>query len=280
MKRENVQFGNLVGVDFTPKNNTVVNNKVVSHNELTSAIAETRYYSDDGTEEVDLSKFVAHKSKNNYIENYPLLVELTKTGDRKAFDKIDALMRGLLKNISTRKISDRGFNSGLTNDLVQETILKVYESILLGKFDGFDKDDLLRSSVRIMTNSIEDVCRPKDKNSHYVKTRLFDVTSDGEFEINSINEYGENEKRTISEPMSLIESADLLVTQKFMVGKALDLLNNSYKEIIDLRFAENLEHKEIAKHLDISVSNSQTKLDRALKSLKTKVNSMKSKGSL
>ena len=267
MKRENVQFGNLVGIDFTPKNNTVVNNKVVSHNELTSAIAETRYYSDDGTEEVDLSKFVAHKSKNNYVENYPLLVELTKTGDRKAFDKIDALMRGLLKNISTRKISDRGFNSGLTNDLVQETILKVYESILLGKFDGFDKDDLLRSSVRIMTNNIEDVCRPKDKNSHYV-------------EINSINEYGENEKRTISEPMSLIESADLLVTQKFMVGKALDLLNNSYKEIIDLRFAENLEHKEIAKHLDISVSNSQTKLDRALKSLKTKVNSMKSKGSL
>jgi RNA polymerase sigma factor (sigma-70 family) len=258
MKNQKINFGNLRDVE---KFETSKNSQILSTYRLDLY---------KNTPSVNFANFIEGAAKNNYFDSVPWLIEFCKKGDLNAFNKLDEALRPLLKNIATKKVKDRGFNTGLIGDLVQNTLLKVYESVKLGKFDNFEEIDLIRSSVRIIANNIEDIHRPKDKNSHFVKTRLFKQTEGGNLEINSLNQYGEISKISIAEPQEIgnLCNSD---SSKNEIESALNLINDNYKEIISLRFAENLEHSEIAKFLDISIQNSQTRLERALKSLKSKI---------
>lgn len=254
---ENIVLGRLEGVEK------------FETSKFAEVLAEHRIYPNE--ESVDLSKFVKDRAENNYIEDFSWLVEFIKLGDSKAFNKIDDLLRPLLKGIANKKIIDRGFNTSLINDLVQNTLLKVYESIKIGSYDNFGENDIIRSSVRIIMNNIEDIYRPRDKNSHFVKTRLFKVNESGDFEVNSLSNKGDVETITISEPTISNEYELNLVGGNSKISRALNQISDSHKEIIALRFVENLNHDVIAEVLDISVQNSQSRLNRAVKNLRTKL---------
>lgn len=80
-------------------------------------------------------------------------------------------------------------------------------------------------------------------------------------------------------PSAEIEDIELISDEKQInndidldVKYLLDLLDDSSREIIILRFIEDLPVKEIAKILNVSYINAKVKIHRTLKFLKQKVN--------
>jgi len=252
----NIELGNLQDV------------KKIQTSKNSEILAENRAYPNEKS--VVPSQFLPYNKGCNYISDLNWLIEFVLNGDNDAFNKIDAKIRPLLRNIAARKVIDRGYNTSLINDVVQSTILKVYEGIKLGKY--ISAEHLTNSAIRTLINNIEDIYRPKDKSSYAVNTRLFKVNSEGDFEVFSIAADGDVDNAIISQPISFDE---VLESQDIEMDKIVFHLNDiadSHKEIISLRFFDGLSIDEIADYLDISETNANSRLFRATKSLRIKIN--------
>lgn len=208
---------------------------------------------------IDFNDFVKTTRTVNYSEKIDFLVELVKSGDNLAFDKIDEILRPVLRGYCLKKLANKSDKS-IMFDYVQETILKVLESIKLGKFDGFDMNELVRYSCSIMIRLIIDKTRTFSSKN----IRLFNVGSDGNLEINSISSSGDIEKKKIQEPIIFGEIENEKI-DRLKLG--LNMLKENEQEIIRLKYFVGLSHDEIAEKLGIQSNNSRVLTFRAVKKL-------------
>mgnify|MGYP003660626769 CR=1 FL=1 len=247
-----IQFGNLTDL---PKEKT---------SKFIEACAEIK--TEPNIKGVDFNNFVKDFAKNNFVEDIPLLISFAKNGEKRAFNKIDNIFRPLLLNIATAKVRDRAFNTGLIFDLVQNTLLKVYENIMLGKFDDMKENDFRRFMIRMLLNSVNDIYRPT-QNSHYTKIRLFRATESG-LEVDMVQSDGNIETSQISSPLIALE-LNSLDENKEKLAKALNKLNDNDRRILDLKYIKGYSHQEISEEFDLKGgSTSMVRTKRALEKLK------------
>ena len=252
MKKQKIVFGNLEGLEkkFTSKES--------------EKLAELRFFAP--CKNIDFSKFIA---KENFSINEDLkkiefsdLIQRVKIGCKDSFNILDLQIRANLKNISITMT--KGKNNSLICDSVQDCLIKIYDSILIGAFDKVEtKEHFLNLAANILKNIIFDIDRPQNKNNHYTKTRLFAVSESGECELNKIDQLGEK---------STAFTFELSKTERLNNPKKLEIslnkLNEKLKAIIELYYFEGASHKEISEELEISVNSSMLRLSRAKKKLK------------
>ena len=253
MKSQKLVFGNLEGLVKKETSNT------------SEKMAELRTFAP--CKAIDLTKFISDESFKISGDLKKLdtsdLIARAKFGCAESFNVIDLEIRDYLKVTSVSSTQADKKNNSLVFDSVQDTIVKVYENILIGGFDTVEDIGGLRAKSRsILKNIMFDIADPK-RNNYYSKTRLFKVSDDGEYEINSVNSQG---KKT-----TLILD-NLFTDEKFddagRIERSLNKLRDSQKEIIDLYYFQNWSHTAISEGLDISENSSMIKLSRAKAKLK------------
>ena len=254
MKNQKIVFGNLEGL------------KKAETSEISEKLAQLRTF--PPCKSVDLSNFINPENfkTNENLENSSTseLIKRIKFGCNDSFNLVDLQIRGILKSISVSQANSDKKNNSLTFDSVQDTILKVYENILIGGFDDVETKEHLKSkSIKILKNILFSIGRPANKNNYYTKTRLFKVSENGECELNRIDKLG-NRCSFLSTEFS--EAEKLRDSEK--LEKSLNKLSDIQKTVIDLFYFQNVGHKEICFELDITLDSSMSNLKRARKKLK------------
>jgi RNA polymerase sigma-70 factor (ECF subfamily) len=141
----------------------------------------------------------------------------------------------------------RVYNKTRAEELVQETYMRVWQYLMQGK-----KVENLRAFLyRVANNLIIDESRKRKEESLEVlmeKSPAFEPSYEGHKTI---------EKK-------------LLYTQ---VVEGMQYLPPDYKEILTLRYIDDLDPKEIAEILETNANNVSVKINRAVKALKVKLHS-------
>jgi RNA polymerase sigma factor (sigma-70 family) len=139
----------------------------------------------------------------------------------------------------------RVYSQTRAEELVQETFMRVWQYLSQGKI----VDNMRAFLYRVANNLIIDESRKKKEESLEIlmeKSPAFEPSYEGH--------------KTIQQ--------DLLV--KEVIGKMKDLPAD-YREILILRYVDDLDPKEIAQILDTNANNVSVKINRAVKALRTKL---------
>ncbi len=136
------------------------------------------------------------------------------------------------------------------HDVLQDIFIKVYENL-----NDFDSDLKFSSWIyRVAHNQIIDVHR-KNKarpQGHYIDVEDFVL-------------------QNIANDFDVVEQANLEYSKKY-IGKALNSLDQKYREVLILRFFEEKDYKEISDILKKPPGTVATLLNRAKKQLKKNIN--------
>lgn len=174
------------------------------------------------------------------MENLNELIQKARKGDKDAF--------GQIYKIYYRKIyrySRINLNSQETaEDLAQETFLKAWRSI--STFSAYSGGSLQAFLFRIARNLMIDLSREKKE-----------FPLDTALEIESKDDFEEDPDRKTN-----IET----------VQKALTKLEDEDKQLVILRFFEEMPHADIAQIIDSNEGAVRVKLHRILKKLKEIIN--------
>src|ERR1051326_7992250 len=141
----------------------------------------------------------------------------------------------------------RVYSKTRAEEMVQETFMRVWQYLMQGK-----KVENLRAFLyRVANNLIIDESRKKKEESLEVlieKSPAFEPSYEGGKTI---------EKKVLYN----------------QIVQGMDKLPPDYKEILVLRYIEDLDPKEIAEILETNANNVSVKINRAVKALKTRFQS-------
>jgi RNA polymerase sigma factor (sigma-70 family) len=139
-----------------------------------------------------------------------------------------------------------GAESETVKDVIQDVFLKIYDD----RKDFYSIEHLKYSLLKS------------------VKNRLYDIYKSKAYST-SVNTYDEVMNFSLNTTVldDIIEEEERIITEQ-RIDKLLSVLTGKQKEIIYLRFMQELEYPEIAKILNISVNAARKLLSRSLSRLR------------
>tara|TARA_B100001094_G_scaffold246185_1_gene242799 strand:- start:11113 stop:11709 length:597 start_codon:yes stop_codon:yes gene_type:complete len=180
----------------------------------------------------------------NYIEDSVLLVNY-KLGDNSSFEILFLRHKQRIFNYINSKVLD----VDISNDILQNTFIKIFKIIRKGSYN--EQGKFLPWVLRISHNLVMDHFRRVKRSKMIYEKDFFKKLSNTKSCDNSFNE-------------KIISDKTLSKTLATMIEK----LPKSQKEIIKLRFFENLSFKEIALMNDISINTALGRVRYSLNNLR------------
>lgn len=168
-----------------------------------------------------------------------LCVEKILAGEKEYFNVLVKQLQGQIYTLAVKMTGDREE----AKDLTQEIFLKVYKS-----FATYDKSAKITTWIyKIATNTCIDYLRKKKE--------LLMIQEDQEIQI---------ENRFYSLPDRALENKEL----KQLINSKINLLPESYRMVVTLKYINELTFEEIADILKQPVNTVKTKLYRAREKLR------------
>ena len=174
------------------------------------------------------------------------LVSAYAAGDNNAFDQLRVRHKARLFNFILSMVKD----SDLADDIFQETFVKAIVTIRQGRYN--DQGKFIAWIYRIARNLIIDSYR-QDKVENQLST-------DDENGVNLLNrsEFSEGTVEDTLIGMQIEEDLRALVTE----------LPESQRQVVDMRFYQNLSFKEIAALTGVSINTALGRMRYAILNLR------------
>jgi RNA polymerase sigma-70 factor (ECF subfamily) len=192
----------------------------------------------------------------NYVKDSVLLINY-RSGDSSSFKILFLRHKQRIFNYVNSKV----LNVDISNDILQDTFIKVFKIIRKGSYN--EQGKFLPWVLRISHNLVMDHFRKVKRSKMIYEKDLFKQLSCTKSCENSFDE-------------KIISDKTLSKTLNTMI----DTLPQSQKEIIKLRFFENLSFKEIALMNDISINTALGRVRYSLNNLRKTMNKSRLKTEL
>ncbi len=169
-----------------------------------------------------------------------LLAERIQKGDPEAFSAAyDRYAPALLRHLSYRAP-----NKETAEDLLSKTFLKCWEYVHSGKKITYLKQFLYTTAQNALTD-------------HYRRKSTADIPSD---DLTAYDRPDEHDRATV-----LLDRE----FDKIALAEALAKIRPEFRDVLVMRYLDELEINEVAKTLEVTPNAVYVRLHRALKSLKT-----------
>jgi RNA polymerase sigma-70 factor (ECF subfamily) len=186
-----------------------------------------------------------------------VLLDRYKSGNKTSFQKLFLRHKQRIFNYINSKVLD----TDISNDILQETFIKVFKVLRKGSYS--EQGKFLPWVLRISHNLVMDHFRKVKRSKVIYEKDLYNSFSNIKFSDNSFKEKVISDK-TLSKTLSLM----------------IDELPESQKEIVKLRFFQNLSFKEIAEINNISINTALGRVRYSLNNLRKTMNKSKLKTEL
>ena len=180
----------------------------------------------------------------NFIED-SVLLDRYKLGNNTSFQTLFLRHKKRIFNYINSKVSD----VDVSNDILQETFIKVFKIIKKGSYN--EQGKFLPWVLRISHNLVMDHFRKEKRSKIIYEKDLYNTFSNIKSSENSLKE-------------KIISDKTLSITLSSMINT----LPDSQKEIVKLRFFENLSFREIAEINNISINTALGRVRYSLNNLR------------
>ncbi|MBC8303267.1 MAG: sigma-70 family RNA polymerase sigma factor [Pelagibacterales bacterium] len=180
----------------------------------------------------------------NYVDDSVLLNRF-KSGNNNSFHSLFLRHKKRIFNYINSKVLE----VDISNDILQETFIKVFKIIRKGSYN--EQGKFLPWILRISHNLVMDHFRYKKRSKMIYEKDLYYTFSNIKSSDDAFKEKIISDK-TLSKTLS----------------KMIDQLPESQKEIVKLRFFENLSFKEIAEMNNISINTALGRVRYSLNNLR------------
>ena len=180
----------------------------------------------------------------NYVDD-SVLLDRFKSGNNNSFHSLFLRHKKRIFNYINSKVLD----VDISNDILQETFIKVFKIIRRGSYN--EQGKFLPWILRISHNLVMDHFRYKKRSKMIYEKDLYYTFSNIKSSDDSFKEKIISDK-TLSKTLS----------------KMIDQLPETQKEIVKLRFFENLSFKEIAEMNNISINTALGRVRYSLNNLR------------
>ena len=180
----------------------------------------------------------------NYVDDSVLLNRF-KSGNNNSFHSLFLRHKKRIFNYINSKVLD----VDISNDILQETFIKVFKIIRKGSYN--EQGKFLPWILRISHNLVMDHFRYKKRSKMIYEKDLYYTFSNIKSSDDAFKEKIISDK-TLSKTLS----------------KMIDQLPESQKEIVKLRFFENLSFKEIAEMNNISINTALGRMRYAVQNIR------------
>ena len=183
----------------------------------------------------------------NYV-NDSVLLDSYKLGDNSSFETLFLRHKQRIFNYINSKVLD----TDISNDILQETFIKVFNLVNLGKYN--EQGKFLPWVLRIAHNLVMDHFRTVKRLKLNYENDMYDIFS----KLNS--DFSDNDGKVISDK-----------TLSKVLLEMIDQLPDSQKEIVKLRFYEDLTFKQIAEMNGISINTALGRIRYSINNLRKKM---------
>ena len=180
----------------------------------------------------------------NFVED-SVLLDRYKLGNNTSFQTLFLRHKKRIFNYINSKVSD----VDVSNDILQETFIKVFKIIKKGSYN--EQGKFLPWVLRISHNLVMDHFRKEKRSKIIYEKDLYNTFSNIKSSENSLKE-------------KIISDKTLSITLSSMINT----LPDSQKEIVKLRFFENLSFREIAEINNISINTALGRVRYSLNNLR------------
>ncbi len=180
----------------------------------------------------------------NFVED-SILLDRYRLGNNTSFQTLFLRHKKRIFNYINSKVSD----VDVSNDILQETFIKVFKIIKKGSYN--EQGKFLPWVLRISHNLVMDHFRKEKRSKIIYEKDLYNTFSNIKSSENSLKE-------------NIISDKTLSKTLSSMINT----LPDSQKEIVKLRFFENLSFKEIAEINNISINTALGRVRYSLNNLR------------
>tara|TARA_B100001173_G_scaffold99603_1_gene86026 strand:- start:899 stop:1495 length:597 start_codon:yes stop_codon:yes gene_type:complete len=180
----------------------------------------------------------------NFVED-SVLLDRYKLGNNTSFQTLFLRHKKRIFNYINSKVSD----VDVSNDILQETFIKVFKIIKKGSYN--EQGKFLPWVLRISHNLVMDHFRKEKRSKIIYEKDLYNTFSNIKSSENSLKE-------------NIISDKTLSKTLSSMINT----LPDSQKEIVKLRFFENLSFREIAEINNISINTALGRVRYSLNNLR------------
>jgi RNA polymerase sigma-70 factor (ECF subfamily) len=192
----------------------------------------------------------------NFIDD-SVLLNRYKYGSNLSFQTLFLRHKKRIFNYINSKVKD----ADISNDILQDTFIKVFKIIKKGSYD--EQGKFLPWVLRISHNLVMDHFRSLKRSKLTYEKDLYYTFSNIKSETESCDERIISDK-TLSKTLSSM----------------IDTLPYSQREIVKLRFYQNLSFKEIAEINNISINTALGRVRYSLNNLRKSMNSSSLKSEL
>jgi RNA polymerase sigma-70 factor (ECF subfamily) len=192
----------------------------------------------------------------NFNEDSVLLNRF-KSGDNNSFKLLFLKYKSRIFNYINYKVSD----VDTSNDILQETFIKVFK--ILGRGTYNEQGKFLPWVLRISHNLVMDHFRREKRSKIIYEKDMYQSF------VNIKSNENLDSKNVISDK-----------TLSKTLNEMIDNLPDSQKEIVKLRFFENLSFKDIAKKNDISINTALGRVRYSLNNLRKQMDKSELKNEL
>ncbi|MBR4136221.1 MAG: sigma-70 family RNA polymerase sigma factor [Bacteroidales bacterium] len=195
--------------------------------------------------------YTTEKAKRDYL----LLRKAIDYNDQKAYAELVSLYQDSIYYLMMRIVK----NSDDAEDLTQETFGKAFRNL-----HAYSPQYAFSTWLyRIAVNNSIDYIRHKNNSPQCVDDDLFSLSSEQMIDRSSSNHTKTPEDEVIDKQRSS------------MLRTAVQRLPEKYRKVVELRYYDELSYEEIAKDLNISLSNVKIQLLRAKAMLSDMVGKMR-----
>ena len=180
----------------------------------------------------------------NFVED-SILLNRYRLGNNTSFQTLFLRHKKRIFNYINSKVSD----VDVSNDILQETFIKVFKIIKKGSYN--EQGKFLPWVLRISHNLVMDHFRKEKRSKIIYEKDLYNTFSNIKSSENSLKE-------------NIISDKTLSKTLSSMINT----LPDSQKEIVKLRFFENLSFREIAEINNISINTALGRVRYSLNNLR------------
>lgn len=180
----------------------------------------------------------------NFVDD-SVLLDRYRLGNNTSFQTLFLRHKKRIFNYINSKVSD----VDVSNDILQETFIKVFKIIKKGSYN--EQGKFLPWVLRISHNLVMDHFRKEKRSKIIYEKDLYNTFSNIKSSENSLKE-------------NIISDKTLSKTLSSMINT----LPDSQKEIVKLRFFENLSFREIAEINNISINTALGRVRYSLNNLR------------
>ena len=180
----------------------------------------------------------------NFVED-SILLDRYRLGNNTSFQTLFLRHKKRIFNYINSKVSD----VDVSNDILQETFIKVFKIIKKGSYN--EQGKFLPWVLRISHNLVMDHFRKEKRSKIIYEKDLYNTFSNIKSSENSLKK-------------NIISDKTLSKTLSSMINT----LPDSQKEIVKLRFFENLSFREIAEINNISINTALGRVRYSLNNLR------------